>query len=56
MLFQKDPYCGFKKDRERRMALNVRVRWYASAAMVAAIAAPPTAWIGKMRWLMNLLH
>ena len=53
---KQDPYCGFKDDRERRMALNVRARWYAAAAMAAALASAPTDWMGKFRWLMSLFH
>jgi hypothetical protein len=35
---QNNPYCGFKDDKERRLALNVRARWYASAAIAVAFA------------------
>ena len=48
-----DPYNGFKEDRERRIALNTRVRWYAGAAAVAAVAGAPGL-AEKMRWLMHL--
>ncbi len=49
-----DPYDGFKDDRERRRALNVRVRWYASAVMVvAAMTSNP---INATEWLQWLMH
>ena len=48
-----DPYNGFKEDRERRIALNTRVRWYAGAAAVVAVAGAPGL-AEKMRWLMHL--
>ncbi len=49
-----DPYDGFKDDKERRRALNVRVRWYASAVMVvAAMTSNP---ISPTEWLQWLMH
>ena len=50
-----DPYDGFKEDRERRMALNTRVRWYAGAVAVAAVAGASDV-MERLRWLMNLFH
>ena len=49
-----DPYDGFKGDRERRRALNVRVRWHASAAMV--VATMTSSPINVTEWLQWLMH
>ncbi len=49
-----DPYDGFKDDRERRRALNVRVRWYASAVMV--VATMTSNLINATEWLQWLMH
>jgi hypothetical protein len=51
-----DPYDGFKDDRERRRALNTRVRSYATAVMVTAVAGAPVDWMEMLRWLMTLFH
>lgn len=32
-----DPYCGFKDDRERRLALNVQVVAYAISRSITAL-------------------
>ncbi len=48
-----DPYEGFKSDRERRRALNVRVRWYAAAVMVVAMAPKPISAVEGIEWLMH---
>lgn len=53
---KQNPYCEFKDDRERRVALNVRARWRYSALMVAAVASVPINWTEKIRWVTNLLH
>jgi hypothetical protein len=50
-----DPYDGFKDDRERRRALNTRVRSYAIAMMVMALAGAPINWMEKIRWLKTFL-
>jgi hypothetical protein len=52
--YKPDPYCGFKDDRERRMALNARAR-YAALACVA-LATLNTDVLEKFRWLMTLFH
>ncbi len=49
-----DPYCGFKDDRERRLALNTKVRWYAGAAAISALAGAPQL-MEKLRWLTTAL-
>lgn len=51
-----DPYCGFKDDRERRLALNVRARSQAVASVAAALVMS-SGWIGaKVQWLISLFH
>lgn len=59
-LTKPDPYCGFKDDRERRLALNTRVRSRTIAAVAwaaaGAAAGAPVNWMEKMRWLMSLFH
>ena len=50
-----DPYDGFKDDRERRLALNTRVRWYASAVVAMATVGAPVNWTEKIQWLMRFL-
>ncbi len=52
--YKPDPYCGFKDDRERRMALNVRAVCFAVVAV--AWAASPTDLQGKIQWLMTWFH
>ena len=52
---RQNPYNGFKEDRERRLALNTKVRWYAGATAVAAFAGAPDL-MERLRWLMNLFH
>jgi hypothetical protein len=57
MPFQNNPYCGFKDDKERRLALNVRARWYASAAIAMAFAGSQNLWMEEgIRWLMHWFH
>lgn len=51
-----DPYCNFKDDHERRIALNVRARWRSSATMVVAFASVSIDWTEKIQWLMSLFH
>jgi hypothetical protein len=55
-LTKPNPYCGFKDDRERRLALNTRARSYAIAAVATAVAGAPVNWTEKIRWLMSLFH
>lgn len=50
-----DPYNGFKSDRERRQALNTKVRWHACAWALAALAGAPHI-TEKLSWLAKLLH
>jgi hypothetical protein len=50
-----DPYDGFRDDRERRRALNTRVRWYASAVVAATLAGAPINWMEKIQWLKTFL-
>jgi hypothetical protein len=52
----RNPYDGFKSDRERRRALNVRVRWYSGAAMVAALAPARLELEEVLRWVMHWFH
>lgn len=51
-----DPYDGFNDDRERRRALNTRVRWYAIAMMATAATGAPGNWMEKIQWLTSFLH
>lgn len=51
-----DPYNGFKNDRERRLALNTRVRSYSLAAVAIAALAPSADLMGRLRWLLALIH
>lgn len=52
-LSQLDPYNGFKNDRERRLALNVRVLSYSVVAVVAMITTPVRP-MEILQWLMRL--
>ena len=47
-----DPYNGFKDDRERRRALNVRAMSYAVA--LVAISTVETNLMEKIQWLIRL--
>lgn len=53
--YKPDPYNGFKDDRERRLALNVRVLSYSVVAIfpMASTHAEP---METLRWLMHLFH
>ncbi len=51
-----NPYDGFKSDRERRRALNVRARWYSGAAMFAAVVPARVELEEVFRWLMHWFH
>lgn len=51
-----NPYCGFKDDRERRRALNTRVRCYTLAIVVTALTGSPIDWTRKLQWLITWLH
>jgi hypothetical protein len=55
-----DPYCAFKNDRERRIALVARSRWTAvtaaCTAVAASIAARPEHWKETVQWLISLFH
>ena len=46
-----DPYCGFKDDRQRRLALLVRECCYTVTALGVAFIAS-----GKIQWLINWFH
>lgn len=46
-----DPYCGFKDDRERRLALNVRVLSYSAVAIIAMVTTHVEP-MEVLRWLM----
>lgn len=50
-----DPYSTFKDDRERRLALNTRVRSHAVVMVTAALVGAPINWMEKFRWLTHLL-
>lgn len=52
--FKPDPYCGFKDDRERRLALFIRE--LSKVLMVVAIAATQTHLPETFRWLMTWFH
>lgn len=49
--FKPDPYNGFKDDRERRRALNVRV-----ICTALAMASYSPSWTEIFAWLFNLPH
>lgn len=51
-----DPYDGFKDDRERRRALNTRVRCYCMAVVAMALTGSPTEWMEKFAWIKNWFH
>lgn len=52
--FKPDPYCGFKDDRERRRALNVRAISYALAAV--ALSSLDVDWQARISWFARLFH
>lgn len=49
-----DPYNAFKSDRERRLALNTKVRWYCAAFVAAAGVQDLDALILRLRTLLDL--
>ncbi len=51
-----DPYNGFKDDRERRLALNTKVRWSMAAAVATAACGSHVDWIGTLQWLKSFFH
>ena len=56
LFFKPDPYDGFKSDRERRRALNTRVRARTILLVIAAVAGGSHDWMETARWLTSLLH
>jgi hypothetical protein len=51
-----DPYNGFKDDRERRLALNAKVRSRAAALSVAALCGAHMDWMEIFRWFAHWPH
>lgn len=49
---RKDPYNGFKDDRERRRALNARARYFALACVALALIDPKR--LSIITWLVDL--
>lgn len=52
--YKTNPYCSFKDDRERRLALNVRA--VTNAIAVVALAASQTDLMEKFRLLTTWLQ
>lgn len=51
-----DPFCAFKDDRERRIALTVRSCCTCLSTIVGTVAAARVDWMENLRWLMSLFH
>jgi hypothetical protein len=47
------PYNGFKDDRERRRALNTRVRCRMLVALSVSLLSHPSGWAETLLWIKN---
>lgn len=51
-----NPYCAFKDDRERRIALTVRSCCSCVTAIATAAMATHVDWMEPLRWLVAWFH
>jgi hypothetical protein len=50
------PYNGFKDDRERRRALNTRVRCRMLVALSVSLISHPSGWAETLLWITDLVR
>jgi len=51
-----DPYCAFKADRERRLALKDRHWRDVLIVLIVAVSAPAVPWSTMLMWARSLLR